>query len=215
MRRADRLQVGVAREARLDRLQPARCLQQRRDGVFDASQVQVDLPLQAPRERALALVERSVAHGSEERRRGVRGPGDLLRFGGREHTPRARHRIGRQRGRALEEGGRGREAAACLCAVGRALELDGDILVRPVRGAGAVPRAPVGIPLCVGRLGERAVDSVAVVDRGRVVRRGAGERMRELDAPGDVEQSGVHRRAERRHVKAEDRGGTLQQHGVA
>ena len=57
--------------------------------------------------------------------------------------------------------------------------------------------------------------AVAVVGRSRAVGGGPDERVRELDAPADLEQPGVHRRAGRSHVEAEGLGGTVQQHRVA
>ena len=57
--------------------------------------------------------------------------------------------------------------------------------------------------------------AVAVVGGRRAVGGGADERVRELDAPADLEQPGVHRRVGRGHVDAERLGGTVEQRRVA
>jgi hypothetical protein len=67
---------------------------------------------------ALELVERPVDRGGKECRRRLRGSGQQLGVRGVERAPRALPRIGRQRGRALQEGSRRSEAAAGLCAAG-------------------------------------------------------------------------------------------------
>ena len=69
----------------------------------------------------------------------------------------AARRLGRQLGGALEESRRCGQAAAGLCTAGRALELGGNVLVRPGGRVRAVPSAAVGIELRVGRVGERTV----------------------------------------------------------
>src|SRR5262245_61527442 len=57
--------------------------------------------------------------------------------------------------------------------------------------------------------------AVAVVCGGRSVGGGSDEWVCEFDAPIEVEQPGVDRRADRGDVDAEDRGGTVEQYGVA
>src|SRR6266508_4476581 len=57
--------------------------------------------------------------------------------------------------------------------------------------------------------------AVAVVGGGRSVGSGSDEWVHELDAPTDLEQSDVRRRADRGDVDAEGRGSTVEQHGVA
>src|SRR5439155_18884799 len=78
LRRSHRLQIRVARDARLERFQPACCVQEKWRGLSDTHQIQGDLSPQALRECALALVELPFERSGNERRRGVRGSGQLL-----------------------------------------------------------------------------------------------------------------------------------------
>ena len=57
--------------------------------------------------------------------------------------------------------------------------------------------------------------AVAVVGGGRAIGGGSDERVRELDAPPDLEQTRVHRGTGRRRVEPEGLGGAMEQHGVA
>ena len=161
--RAQRLQVRLTREPRLDRLQPACCLQEEGRGLARSPQVQGDLSPQALRERGLPLVERPVGCCGEQCHRGLRGSGQVLGLGGLERAPSARRGIRRQRGGAFEERCRRSETAASLRASGRMLQLGGDFLVWRGRGPGAMPDPPIRVSYGVGCLREREVDAVTVV----------------------------------------------------
>ena len=106
---------------------------------------------------ALELVERAELGQREQVERGLGGAGLVLGLRRGERALGAPRGIDRQRRRALEEGGRGGQSAAGLGAVGRALELGGDVLVRSGGGLRAMPGAAIGIELRIGRLGERVV----------------------------------------------------------
>ena len=131
-----------------------------------------------------------------QRRVGRAGLVLALRRGQRALGPA--RRIGRQLGGALVERGARRQAAPRPRAAGRALQLGGDVLVEPGRRLGAMPGAAIGIDLGVGRLGERAVDALALLRRGRAVDRGAHERMPEAHLRAELDQA--RRRRRRRRV---------------
>jgi hypothetical protein len=59
------------------------------------------------------------------------------------------------------------------------------------------------------------MDQVAVIGTGRTVGGGSDERVRELDAPSNVQQTGVHCRIGGGHVDTEPLRGTLEQHRIA
>jgi hypothetical protein len=164
---------------------------------------------------ALELVERPGVRRGQEFERRVERAGLKARLRRGKRALRAPHRVDCQRDGALQERSCGGEPAASLRPVGRALELSGDFLGGSRRRSGAVPGAPVGVRLGVGGFGEGAMHAVAVVCGSRSVGGGSDEWVRELDAHIDLEQPGVHRRADRGDVDAEGRGGTVEQHGVA
>ena len=70
-----------------------------------------------------------------------------LGLGGGQRPPGPLRRVEGQHGCLLEERGCRGQAAARLGPAGRAFQLGGDVLVRPGRGLGPVPGAPVGIEL--------------------------------------------------------------------
>ena len=151
----------------------------------------------------LQRVGGSVAHDGEQAARGVEGARLHIGEGCGERALHSLRRIWRQLGRACQKRCGGREPSACLRPIGRALELGRDLLVGARRCARAVPGAPIRIGRGIGRLGKGAMHTMAVVGGGRAVGGGADEWVCELDAPTDVEQPGVHRRAGRSQVDAE------------
>ena len=210
------IQVRLARERAVQRLQPLGGLEQQLRCVAAPGDRERHLGAKQLRPRLIELIERSGLSKGEQAQRCIRRAGALLALCRGERTAGAARRLRRQLRRTLEKSrGRG-EAAAALCAAGRALELGGDVLVGcrgPVR---AVPGAPVRVPLGVGCFGEGAMHTVAVVGRSRAVGGGADEWVRELDPPpAYLEQRGVDRGAGRGHLEAEGRGGTVKQHGIA
>ena len=136
--RCERVQVGLAREPRVERLEPLGGLEQQRrarrcrgcsaNAIWRAQQLDPG---------ALQLVERARLRRwpAAPARRRARRPGAWPAL----RPTRAAHaaRLGRQHRRALEErGGRGKPAAR-LRPPGRALQLRGDLLVGPDRRVGA------------------------------------------------------------------------------
>ena len=208
-------QVGLARELQVERLEPPRGLQQQRGSIAAEARGEGDVAAQQVDPGALELVERSGLRRGQEPERRVERAGLEARLRRGQRALRAPRRVGGQRDGALQERGRGGESAASLRPAGRALELGGDLLVGSRRRSGAVPGAPVRVRLGVGGVGEGAMDAVAILGGSRAVGGGSDEWMRELDAPTDREQPGVHRRVGRSHVDAEGLGGTVEQHGVA
>ena len=189
--------------------------QKGRHRLCQAHPIEGDLSLDSQRKRSLALVERPVECRGNERRRGLRGAGQLLRLRSAQCAPGTRRRIGRELGGALEERSRRSKPAASLRATGRTVELEGDILVRPARGTRAVPRPSIRVSFGVGRLGERTVHVVSVVARSRVVRGGANERVRKLDSLTDLEEPGVQGRAGRPHAQPQDLDRAVKQQRIA
>ena len=129
---------------------------------------------------------------------------------GRERSFGSERGIGGQRDRALQERGRRRESAACLGPLRRTFQPECGLLVRPNGGGGRVPGAPVRVAVAIGGFCEGAVHAVAVAGSS-----GSDEWVSELDAASHLEQPDVRRRVNRRHLDAEGRGGTVQQHRVA
>ena len=85
---------------------------------------------------ALELVERPGLRRGQEPERRVERAGLEARLRRRQRALRTPRRVDGQRDGALEERGRGGDAAASLRPAGRALELGGDLLVGPGRRRG-------------------------------------------------------------------------------
>jgi hypothetical protein len=94
---------------------------------------------------------------------GVERTGVALRPGRREQPLGTATGFGRQHRRTLEERGRRGQAPARLRAIGRALELLGDVLVGPGRGVSSVPGPAVGIDLRIGDLRQGAVHLMSLL----------------------------------------------------
>jgi hypothetical protein len=76
---------------------------------------------------------------------------------GCQRAPRPRAGLERERCGPLEEGSCRRQPATRLRALGAPLKLGCNPLIGSGRGLGEVPRAAVGIELCVGRLRQRVM----------------------------------------------------------
>ena len=151
------VQVGLAGQVQVERLQPLGRLQQQRRRVAVQPRGERDLPAQQVSPGALQLIQRpGLRHGEQVQRLAERaGPQAGLRRG--QRAPGPARRIGRQRRRPLPERRGGGQPAAGLGPPGRPFELGGDVLIRPGRGRGPVPGPPVRIGLRVGGLGQRRV----------------------------------------------------------
>ena len=150
-RRPERLEVGLAREAGIERFEPPRGVEQQRHGVRGASQVQGDLPVEPLEHGALELLERPV---SRQRERAINAscgaPASCLASAASSARRARLARVERELGSPLKErSGRG-QSAARLRPRGRALELVGDLFVGRDRGTSEVPGAAIGVDLGIG-----------------------------------------------------------------
>ena len=116
--------------------------------------------------------------------------GLVLRLRCGERPTTASGRIRGQLGRSLEERGRCGDAASGLRARSRALELVGQGLVETRSRVRAMPRAPIGISLGIGRLGQCEVHLTAVRNRRRLVDRRAHQGVTEPHQGAEVDQPG-------------------------
>ena len=73
-----RLQMGIAGEAWVDRFEPPGCVEQERQRVCGAPQIQEDLAVETLQLGAVDLVERPGVRGREQRQRGLAVSGQLL-----------------------------------------------------------------------------------------------------------------------------------------
>jgi hypothetical protein len=167
-RRAPRVEVRLARKVGVERLEPDRRLQQlggrapEARGRRDPRAQQIDAGL-------LELVERAGFGLGQDGQRRVESAGLQARLRRRQGAVGPPRRVPRQRDRALQERSRRRKPAARVGAAGRALELDGHVLVRPGRRRREVPDAAVRIDLRIRDVGEREVDGAALRGRGGAV----------------------------------------------
>jgi hypothetical protein len=133
---------------------------------------------------------------------------------GGQRPRRPASRVGRQPGGLLEKGGGCGEAPSCLRPSRRALELDGDVLVGPRGGVGAVPGAAIGIDVGVGRLGQRSVRAAAIRRRRRPIDRRAHQRMSKAHARTELDQSSNFGRRRRVEIEPKCLGCAPQQRWV-
>jgi hypothetical protein len=214
-RRAERLEVGHARQLDVERLEAAGRADEQPCGLPDAALVEGDLPPQLLDLRGLHRVDRPGLDRDQQLQRHVEGAGVALRSRRREQAPRAASRVGGEHRRGVEERGGGRHASACQCAPGRAFELLGDLLVGPGRRLRAVPGAPVGIEPRIRGLGQRRVQRVPFIRRRRAVGRRAHGRVTEAHLGADLEQAAVDCRRRGPRIDAELLGRSPHEQRVA
>ena len=186
-------QVGPASELEVKRFELSRGVQKQRGGIAPVAQDDGDLAAEQSRSCALEPVKRVGLRCRQEPLHRVERSGEVRRLRRGQRALRASRRVDGELDRPLQERGGCGHPAARLRPTGRPFEFERHLLVGPGGGAGAVPRSPVRVGLGVGGIGERAMDAVAVLRRRRAVGGGSDERVRELDALTDREQSGVHR----------------------
>ena len=162
-RRAPRVEIGLARELRVERLERLRGSKEQRRGLAAAALGVRGLGAQQVQAGALQLVERPDLGRRQQPARRVERAGLQARLGGGERAVGPPRRVAGQRDGALQERGRRGEAAARLRPPGRALELQGDLLVgsrgaprpdatrggpgrRPGRSPPPAPGGPPGAP---------------------------------------------------------------------
>ena len=160
---------------------------------------------------ALELIQRPGLRRGHERERRLERAGLEARLRRGQRALGSSRRVDRELGGALQERGRRGDAAAGLRTAGRAFELGGDLLVGPRGGAGAVPGPPVRVGLGDGGIGQGTMHAVPVVRGCRAIGGGPDQRVRELDAPAQLEQPAVLRRARGRDVDPERPRGPVEQ----
>ena len=211
----ERLQVRVAGQAGVERLQAPGRAEQQPSSVAGASLHQRDQSAQVLHLGSRQRVERPSLDRDQQSQCRVKRAGGALGPGGREQAPGTASGSGRQHRRALQERGRRGQASARLRAAGRALELGGDVLVGPGRGLGPVPGAAVGIDLRIGDLRQGAVDVLPLLQRRRPVGRRAHQRMPEPHAGAEFQQAGLGCRRRRLRGDPEPLGCPPHQHRIA
>ena len=214
-RRAPGGQVGLARELEVERLEPPRGLQQQRRSIAGKTRGEGELAAHQVHPGALELIQRPGLRRGHEPERRLERAGLETRLRRGQRALGSSRRVDRELGGALQERGRRGDAAAGLRTAGRAFELGGDLLVGPRGGAGAVPGPPVRVGLGDGGIGQGTMHAVPVVRGCRAIGGGPDERVRELDAPAQLEQPAVLCRARRRDVDPERPRGTVEQDRVA
>jgi hypothetical protein len=164
---------------------------------------------------ALELRERSGLRRSEQPQSRVERPRLEAHFRRRQRALDTATGIHRKRDSALQECGGGGESATSLRTARGTLELVGDFLTGPRHRSGTVPRAAIRIRRGIRGFGEGGMHAVAVVRRSGVVGSGAGEWVRELDAPTYLEQPRVQRSVGGGHVESDAFDSTLKERRVA
>ena len=195
-RRAPGVEVGLAREPQVERLERSRGPEQQRRSVAAAVLREGDLGVQQVHAGPPELVQRPGLGGRRAAASAAsNAPACRLACGRRQHALGAAGRLERQLGRPPQERRRGGQPAASLRPSRRPLELGGHVLVRarrwPAHGArrGDPARAPLG------HLRQRAVHALALGIRGRPVDGRPHQRMAEAHLRADVQQPAAHRGA--------------------
>ena len=197
---------------RASRASCAACEQQQRS-VAAAVLGERDLGLEQIHAGAPELVERPGLRGRQQPASHIERPRPQAGLGGGERSVGAPRGIAGQRDRALQECGRGGEAAARLRPARRELELARDLLVGPRRRGGQVPRAAIRIDVAVGGLRQREVGGPALRRRRRPVDGRAHQRMAEGHALADRQQP--VRRVDRGEPDPEPLACALQEQRIA
>ena len=182
----ERLQVRLARQADVERLQAPGCAQEQPGTVADTALVISDLPAQALQLGGLQRVQLPGLDNDQQPQCRVQRADVTLRPGRREQAPCTASGFGCQHRRTLEERGRRGQAPARLRPARRALQLLGDVLVGPRRGVGPVPGAAVRIDLWISGLRQGAVHVLPLLKRCRPVGRRAHQRMPEPDPSAEL-----------------------------
>ncbi len=188
-RRAQRLEVGLARLAGIERLEPLGCVEEQRHSFPGASEVQCDLSVEPLEHGAVELIERPVTRRRQQCQRLLRRPGQLLGLRSRERSSCSPSGVERHRGSPLEERGGSGQSAASLRPRGRPLEFVGDLLVGPDRGMSEVPGPAIGVDISIGGDRQRPMRGSPIIARRRLIDRGPQERVAEGDARPELEHA--------------------------
>ena len=187
-RRGPRVEVRVAREADVERLELPRGLEQQQRRLAAAVLGERDLGLEQIQAGPPELVERPGLRGREQLASHVERSRPQAGLGGRERSVGPPRGIARQRDRALQERSGGGQAAARLRPDGRALELQGDLLVGSRRRSGQMPGTAVRVDVPIGLLRQCEMDRPAFLRPRRPVDGRARQRVTEPRLLADREQ---------------------------
>ena len=208
-----RIEIRVAREAHVERLELPRGLEQQQRRVAAAVLGERDLGLEQIDAGSPELVERSGLRGRQQPASHVERPRPQAGLGGCERSVGSPRGIAGQRDRTLQERGRGREAAARLRPVRRELQLARDLLVGPGGRGGQVPRTTIRIDVPIRHLRQRQVGRPALRPAGRPVHGRARQGMAEGHAL--LERQQPVRRVDRGERDPEALAGALQEQRIA
>ena len=187
-RRAPRVEVGLARELRIERLERlGSSKEQGRSGAAAAFRVR-GLGAQQVQAGALELVQRTDLGRRHHPASRIESARPQTVVGGGERAVSPSRRVACQRDGALQERGGGGEAAARLRASCRELQLSGDVLVGSGRRQRAMPRTAIGVGLRIARLRQGAVHTLPVARRRRPVDGRAHQWMTEPDPRSDLQK---------------------------
>ena len=171
------LQVGRARQLWVDRLEPAGGLQQHGRGLTAPIREERELSPHQLDASLLKVAQRPSLSDREQVPRRVERAG--LDFGRRccQRPLGAAGGVERQHRGALEECRRRSNTAARLRPVRRALQLRGDVLIRPSCGLCPMPGVSIGVLVCIGDSSQRSVHFLSFLRGRRPVDRRAHEGM--------------------------------------
>ena len=206
-----RSEVGLAREVKVVSLEAPRCLEQERRRVSPQTSPERHFRAQQVDTSGLKLVERQRFRGRHQTQRCVERSRLEARLGRDESAARTLCRVRCQRDGALKKRRRGSEPAARLRSTSRALEFDGDLLVRPCGRRGEMPRATIRVGHAIGRGGERQVDRAPVLRRRRPIHRRAHQRVPKRHPLADRQQPVALGSVRGHRIDPESFGGAPQQ----
>jgi DNA-binding CsgD family transcriptional regulator len=174
------LQVRLARQAGVDRLEPSGRTEQQAGCSAGAALVKGDLPAHAVGLRDQQLIQRLRLGCDEQPQCRIQRTGVTFRPGRRNLPLRAANRVRRQHCRVFEERGRRGQATTRLRPAGGSLQLGSDALTGAGCGLGAVPGLTVGIGAgsVASATASRVPDSSATDSAGRRATRLARTRVR-------------------------------------
>ena len=214
-RRGPRIEVRIAREAHIERLELPCSLEQQQWSLAAAVLGERHLSAEQIHAGSAELVERSGLSCRPQAERGVEGAGLQVDLGRCKHALGAAARLRRKVGRPSEERCCGSEPAARLRATSGTLEFPRDVLVLALCGLRTMPGAAIRLELGVGRGRQRRVHALALEIRRRTIDRGAHQRMPESDLCADFQKSCPRCRLNGRARDSKLRRGAPHERGIA